>query len=364
MNYTPLRNTVYPTQFALLVFISCVTFKVVMLPAYIMGVSGRNAWISMLLMLAIEGIILALVFSTVKYGTLFTLPMPVFVKNILVFLLAFSCFNKTVLFVGETTSYCSTTLFDEGLWRLILVGLVPALGYLAFKGGNIIARVAQVFIWFFAGVIIFNIVFAEPTGNIRNIMPVEIDLRILAGSDKYLAWFGDTAPLLLLSVIPTKKRNNVPVFISYILVVVFTVGIMLAFIMVYGSGGQLISNAFNKLSIFNELSTLLGTVDFPVVCAWLIMAVLKLSLLLFATVECVYYFVGNKKAVVVCLSLVIGLLTFFGIQNQKNLHNIMTGFLRYTTILSDYIVPVVAFVFVNIYKKSLSYNQRNCREVV
>lgn len=349
-------DKIYTGQFAILAFISSVCFKIVMLPQYLSATAGRNAWLVMLTLVLVDGVALACVYAVVTRTDIRALPAPVPLKRLLMVVVGVTCFAKLVLFTSETTAYCSTTLFDEGLWRLILAGLIPALTYLTVKGGNVLARTAQIIIWFVAIVVVFNLIFAQEAGSIKNILPISYDKRVLLSCDKYLAWFGDFSPLLFFSVSGCKKKNIMPVLISYIFVFVSTVGLTIAFTSVYGGGGVLVANAFNKLAIFNKLSTLIGTVDFTVVCAWLMIAIVKLALLSMAVVESICSFAGNRKAVSVAVCIALGVLTFFGIGNQQTVYNVMTGWLRYLTVAADYVVPVVSVACV------FAFGKGKCRQ--
>lgn len=351
-----ISNKIYAGQFAILAFISSVCFKVVMLPQYLTATAGRNAWLAMLTMVLVDGLALVCVYCVVRRTDIRALSAPVPLKKLMLIIIGVSCFAKLVLFTGETTAYCSTTLFDEGLWRLILAGLIPALIYLTLKGGNALARTSQVLIWFVAAVVVLNVIFAEEAGTLKNILPVSYDKKVLFACDKYLAWFGDFSPLLFFTVTERKKKNYVPVLISYILIFAFTVGVALAFTAVYGGGGVLVANAFNKLAIFNKLSTLLGTVDFTVVCAWLLIAVVKLALLSTAVVECVCCFFGDRKIVSVAVCALLGILTFFGAGNQQSIYNVMTSAVRYLTVAADYVIPALALVCV------FAFGKRKCAE--
>lgn len=344
-----ISDKIYIGQFAILAFISSVCFKIVMLPQYLAATAGRNAWLAMLTLVLVDGAALACVYAVVRRTNLPSLPAPVPLKRLMIAVVGVTCFAKLVLFTAETTAYCSTTLFDEGLWRLVLAGLIPALIYLTYKGGNVLARTSQIIIWFVALVVVLNVVFAEEAGTVRNLLPVSYDKRVLFACDKYLAWFGDYSALLFYGVVAKKKKTLLPVLISYMFILVFTVGVAIAFTSVYGGGGVLVANAFNKLAIFNKLSTLLGTVDFTVVCAWLLMAAIKLSLLSAAVVESVLCFFGRRKAVTVMVCAVLGIVTFFGVGNQQTVYNAMTGALRYMTIAADYAVPFISLICVAVY---------------
>ena len=143
-------NVVYPNQVALLAFIASITFKVVMLPQYLAGTAGRSSPIAMAYLMAIEVMEFVIIYGVIKRTSLLQAHIPAPLKAAFISLIAASSYFKTVVLSAEAVSYISTTLFDNGLWRLIVLAYMPCLIYIAYKGGNVLARTAQIVFWFIA----------------------------------------------------------------------------------------------------------------------------------------------------------------------------------------------------------------------
>ena len=137
-------NVVYPNQIALLAFIASITFKVVMLPQYFAGTAGRSAVLAMAYLMTIEVMEFVIIYGVIKRTSLLEAHIPPLLKGVFIALIVASSYFKTVVLAAEAVSYISTTLFDNGLWRLIVLAYMPCLVYIAYKGGNVLARTAQI----------------------------------------------------------------------------------------------------------------------------------------------------------------------------------------------------------------------------
>ncbi len=334
---------VYPSQLAALAFIASVTFKVLMLPRYFAGECGRQFWAAMALMIALDIATFAFVYKIARAGGLRSLDVPLAVKNAAILLAVTGSAFKAVLFCSETVAYAATTLFDEGLWRLVLAGLIPALAYIAYKGYNVIARVAQISVWLIGTVVVLNILLADLHGDPDAVLPILPDAGVAAAGDKYLFWFGDFTPLMFCSIAVDARRKHVPVLISLAFIAIFTVGFTIALACVFGGGTTYASFAFAKLSVFNKLSKLLGALDFPVVSAWLLMATIKLSLLLAAVAEGIGHFTGRRGGVAVIAAVVVGVVCKLAVGNIGAAHDFFTGGARYLAAVTEYVVPMAVY---------------------
>ncbi len=334
---------VYPSQVAVLAFMASVTFKVLMLPRYFAGECGRQAWFAMAIMIALDIAVFAFVYKIACAGGIRSLDISLAVKNGALVVIVAGSLLKAVLFCSECIGYTATTLFDEGLWRLVLAGFIPAIAYVAYKGFNVMARVAQIAIWLVAAVIVLSILLADFQGEADAVLPFMPSARVATSCDRYLFWFGDFTPLMFCSVTADFRKKHVPVLISLAFIFVFTVGFVLAFNSVYGGGSTLISYAFGKLAIFNKLSRLLGALDFPVVCVWLLMATVKLSLLLGAACEGLAHFVGHRGLIAAVLAVVVGVICKFAVVNIAAAHAFFSGWIRYFAALSEYVVPMTVW---------------------
>lgn len=342
---------IYSKQYFLIAFISSVAFKVVMLPQYLTVSAGRQAYWTMAIMMAIELLMLTIVYGVVRQGSLLELPIPKMWKAVICIAIFASAIFKCGVLTSETLAYVSSTMFDNAEWLYILLALLPCLFYISYKGGNVIARTSEILFWFLAATFLFNILFARLQGDLHNLLPILSEGTIAVAGDKHLIWYGDFTTLLFLQVIPSPKKARPLNALAVIAVFLCPVLLMIAFIVVYGGGGVLVSNAFSKLAIFNKLSFLLGTVDFPTVCSWLIMAVIKLSLILYGATECLRYFFPKRAVCAAAAALTLGAVVLFGMRSLQHSYAVATGFLRYVFGFIEYSVPMIVYGLTRIYSK-------------
>ena len=283
-------NVVYPNQIALLAFIASFTFKVVMLPQYLAGTAGRSCTLSMAYLMAIEVMEFSIIYGVIKRTSLLQARIPAALKALFILLIVGSSYFKTVILSAEAISYISTTLFDNGLWRLIVLAYMPCLVYISYKGGNVLARTSQIVFWFIAASLVFNVLFARFNGDIGNLLPLGAPGRVMKACERHMVWFGDFTPFLFLTIARPVKPQRVRLPAMIAVCFVSAVAFMVIFITAYGGGSVMVSNAFNKIAVFNRISLLLGTVDFPTVCSWLMMSVIKLALIVYGVVEGLTHF--------------------------------------------------------------------------
>lgn len=344
-------NVVYPNQIALLAFIASITFKVVMLPQYFAGTAGRSAVLAMAYLMTIEVMEFVIIYGVIKRTSLLEAHIPPLLKGMFIALIVASSYFKTVVLSAEAVSYISTTLFDNGLWRLIVLAYMPCLVYIAYKGGNVLARTAQIVFWFIAVSLLFNVLFARFRGDIGNLLPLEFGAEVMKACDRHLVWFGDFTPFLFLTVARPAKAQKVRLPIMIAISFVAAVGFMVIFTTAYGGGGAMVSNAFNKIAVFNRISLLLGTVDFPTVCSWLMMSVIKLALIVYGVVEGVTYYLKKRFLAAVAAGAALSLTLFFGITNMDVSYEIATSPVRYIVGAIEYLLPPCVYLAVRIFDR-------------
>ena len=353
-------NVIYPNQVALLAFIASITFKVVMLPQYLAGDAGRAAPIAMAYLMAIEVMEFVIIYGVIKRTSLLQAHIPEALKAVFILLVSASSYFKTVVLSAEAVSYISGTLFDNGLWRLIVLAYMPCLVYISYKGGNVLARTAQIVFWFIAVSLLFNVLFAHFNGDIGNLMPVRFPGEVMKACDRHLVWFGDFTPFLFLTVARPAKPQKVRLPVMIGLCFAAAVAFMMIFITAYGGGSVMVSNAFNKIAVFNRISLLLGTVDFPTVCSWLMMSVIKLALIVYGVVEGLTYFFKKRLIVALLTGIALSLTLFFGISDMDISYKLAVSPIRYAVGAVEYLLPPAVYLSVRIFDKtSVQFDSTN-----
>lgn len=365
-----LNNKIYTEQFLLLAFISLITFKVVMLPQYLVKTAGSQSYMTMFFMIAIEIMMLCVVYGITKNGSILQLDIPKWLKGIFAILVFSSSLIKSTVLGSEGVSYISTSLYANVSWSFVMLALMIVCLYLAHKGGKVLGRTVQIFFWILIFALVFYAVFSNSNFDIINLMPYKISPELAVAGDKYLMWFGDFTPLLFMSVQPSPNRKKstlaIWIAIAVIAALICTVGLMIEFICIFGASGEIVGNAFLNVSSLNKISFMIGSVDLPTVISWLIMCVIKFSLLLFAMAECAKFFFGNKALVSLACGIIVYAIVVYGIGNLKACYNLATGWLRYFVLAAEFGVTFVAYIAMRVSQKrnqSISQSANNQGEV-
>ncbi len=356
------KNKIYEEQFLLLAFISIVTFKIVMLPQYLVSTASNNSYMVMFFMVAIEIMMLTVVFGIAKNGSILEQDIPKWLKGALAILVFLSSIIKCTVRGSEGIAYISTSLYANISWTFITLALVITCIYIAQQGGKVLARSAQIFFWIIAFAVAFFIIFSQINLDALNLMPFKISGDLAIAGDKYLMWFGDFTPLLFVTVVPSKnhgkKRLAIWTALAVLGVILFTVGLMLIFICTFGNAGELMGNAFLNVSSLNKIFFMIGSADLPTVLSWLVMYIVKFSLLLYAMTSCAKFFFGDKVIVSLICGAIVYCIICFGIGNLNTNYTLATSWLRYLMVFFEFTVVVAAYIAMRV---SQSKKQQNAK---
>ncbi|MDE7337192.1 MAG: GerAB/ArcD/ProY family transporter [Clostridia bacterium] len=347
-----LNNRIYNEQYLLLAFISLIAFKVVMLPQYLVKTSGSQSVLVMFFMMAIEIMMMCVVYGISKNNSILELDIPKWLKGVFAILIFSSSLIKSTVLGSEGVSYISTSLYANVSWSFVTLALVGVCVYFAHKGGKVIGRTAQIFFWVLLFALVFYGVFSNSNFDFINLMPFEISSDFAVAGDQYLMWFGDFTPLLFVSTTssPNHKKSNMAVWIIFAVLatLICSVGLMLQFLFIFGASGAVVGNAFLNVSSLNKISFMIGSVDLPTVLSWMIMCVIKISLLLFAMAECAKFFFGKKALVSLACGVIVYAVIVYGIGNLKTSYNLATSWLRYFAFLTEFCVTIAAYIAMRI----------------
>lgn len=350
-----LNNKIYTEQYLLLAFISIITFKVVMLAQYLVSTAGNEAYITMAIMITIEIMMTAVVYGIVKNGSLLELDIPKPLKGLFAVLLFFTALVKCTLLGSEGVSYISTSIYDNVRWSYVTLALMIVCTYLAYKGGKVIARTSQIFFWLMAISFAFHVVFSNTQLELVNLLPFKLSPKIAVAGDRYLIWFGDYTSLLFFSIAKSPNAKGKRMWIWTVLAVAGTlicaVGLMIIFICIFGESGAVIGNAFLNVSSLNKIAFMIGSMDLPTVFSWVVMCIIRLSLLLFAAKECAKFFFGDKWWISVVCGVAAYIAIVYGIGNLKTSFKVATSVIRYFVYFIDFAVVVLTYILVYSGKK-------------
>ena len=134
------KHKIYEEQFLLLAFISIVTFKIVMLPQYLVSSVSNNGYMVMAFMIAIEIMMLTVVYGIVQNGSILEQDIPKWLKGVLAIVIFISSVIKCTVRGSEGVAYIATSLYANVSWAFVTLALILACIYIAQKGGKGLPR--------------------------------------------------------------------------------------------------------------------------------------------------------------------------------------------------------------------------------
>ena len=343
---------VHLSQVAVMIFIISITYKIVMLPKYLAMGAPRDFVVGASIAMLIEIAMFGMVVAVISYTNIYDMYAHYWVKVVIALGIIISSMTKLLVLSIETLDYISTMLFQEGRWLFIILTLIPALGYIAYRGANTIARMAEIVIWAVVVSFLFTLFFLKADIHLDNLLPI-FDGGISPLVSTYMRhsmWFGDYMSLLVLSVSRRRRRlDKVALPLSLVATYAVTMGFFVLFVAVYGDVAPYIKYAFSNIGIYNSVSNMLGGVDFPIVCVWLLMAIVKLSLLLYSVTYSIGEIVRKKHdkkwriAIVATVVVAVMLILSFAVDGARDMYAFATGWVRYVVLAVDVLIPLVLF---------------------
>lgn len=332
-------NTVTGKQFAILVFIMTLTFKIGRLPSLMADKCGNSALAAVIIYLAVELVIFAVVYRCVKNRAFETIDkhLPVFASKALYFAAAAYFIMKLTLMLLGTTLFVNVNLSDSmPEWEAAVLLLVPVT-YMAVKGIKAIGRTSEILFWPIAAFVLFSLVFMKTDIDINRNLPIlNTDLKTFLGQiNNFYFWFGDYIPLMLLSVSDAGKKY-VTASLAAGVAVALTVYVLLN--AVYGELMSYISEPLVKFAAFNQFGKMLGRLDWTGIIAWLAMAVIYSSLFMWAAVECLGRIIGKRWPAVAFTAGTVLVLSLV-IPNLERLSEYAMSGIKYFAAFYNYVLP-------------------------
>ena len=340
-------NVIYTSQFAIIAFIVMIVFKIAMLPSYMYETVGRDSWIVIGILMAIEAAMFFVVLYIVKRINLLA-DNNKWLYIFHAFMYVYSLIRLTVLYSGLIT-YTSSSLFDQGRIDVIIIAFAIVIPYIASKGGNGLARLFEIMFYFLVVILLVMVLTPSFKGDLSELTPIfgGKNDKLINGFTDFSVWFGDYIPLLYFTVKKNKNKilNKASLPVAVVSAVIGVVIFYVAFIAVYGEAGGLVYFAFNRMSVFNTLSELLGATNFLSILAWMIMSVLQISLLFLTTCNALMCIIKNRIIAIIINTILISSLELFLIKNLENAHNFAIGYVKYFVIVCEFAIPLAMLIY-------------------
>ena len=350
-------NLIYNSQFVLIAMVSIITFKILMLPSYLINYASHNAYLCIFIMMSIELIMIVIVYKTITIANIQSINIIEPLKALLVLLILTSSIFKLGTFIFEGVDYIKEDVFVDANIFYILIPTFICSSYVGMKGMKSIGRITEIFVWLILCALLFNILFGKIKIQREYLKLNSTFLEMCVGMDKHFVWFADFTPFLF-AKINDKKKNKALLIGGIITIILIPTLITIIFIGSFSNSGGFIENAFSKIAIFNQFSDIMGNFNILAITAYLTCFIIKIALVLFAIIECIKYFFFDKKYMQYIALSVVLLILIFGFKNKENSYRIATSFYRYVFGLLDYFIPMIFFIFAYRKKNKLEENVR------
>ncbi len=350
-------------QYGLIILFIPFVFKFSVLPSVLSAISGRDVWITMLLIMATELVQLIFIVKIDKMGGLdsikekygnvvyFALTVPI----VLILLL------KAGVYSAETNSYANSYLFYNLPTRGVGIIVILASSYIAIKGAKGIGRMMELLLWLVPVGIVIGALFGKLKLTPLYVLPIGADgfTPIVNGVDSALFWALDFSPLLFLKIredttLPHRKRSRFPwVPVCAIASFLFVSSLYLLYVMNYGEGGHLVDTAFSSLGAFNVVNTEIGSIDWPAITLWLSVAIVSLALKLFSIGKAVSSFKIKFPISVLLGALVVIILSQLAFYNLERAFDLALSIVRYVVFALELLIPMIAFVLLDLQERNI-----------
>lgn len=347
------NNVIYTNQFAVIAFVVMIAFKISMLPSYLYETVGRDAWLIIGILLAIESAMFFVTLYVVKRVNLLADNCKwLHILDVIIY--GYAMIRLVVLYSGLIT-YTSNSLFDQGRYDFIILAFAFVISYIVSKGGNTIARLFEIIFYFILAILIVMILTPSFKWDLSELTPIfgSNNQNFLGGFTDYSVWFGDYIPLVYYTVKNHKNKilNKASVPVALIISSVAVVLFYVAFIAVYGEAGSQVYYAFNRMSVFNTISELLGATNFLSILVWMIMSLLQIILLFLTATNALARLIKSKVVAIIFNITFVSCVEWFWVKKLENAHNFAIGGVKYFILVCQFLIPLAMLIYTKVREK-------------
>ena len=349
-------------QLFFLYILTVPAFKVAMLPSYLAGEVGQDMWLSIAFMMLIDiAVLCGIVFIKTRVGLLeYSGGVKLVLSKVIAVLCAVYFLFQAVVYFEEIVAFLLQSFFDEADRLQIIVPLVVAIAYIAYKGERTLGRISEILIWSLLLAILVSIAFNNAEIDFSNLLPImDSGAKGVFGGYKSIVWFGDYLPLLFINLKDRRKRRYGYVFGGAGVILLMVVFINATFYSQWGDLTKNVPNAFYRLSGYNFISADVGKIDWLVILTWIASCVMKLALLLLGVRGAINHIFRKdvSKISIPVSGAFVGLCIVFFIKEVKTSYQIATNL--WIVGVGVTILTILTLIVCAILNKRMVKNEQN-----
>lgn len=344
-------KSVTSRQLAVITAVGFTITKLHILPASLAHFSNEALWLSALINILIDFLLLLLVlkltreaknenvilFLENKFGKTFA--------KTLCFLYAVFFMVKAFIPIYEQKNSIELTFYETQPTFLTFMPFFLVAFYVIYKGVRPYARSMEISMWLFVLGIAVLLLLSAFSGNYSSLLPiVPSNASFLNGSLKSLIWFGDPLYLLFFAgKIERSKNHDKNIIISFIIYAIITLAILVIFYSIFDVIAERQYYASLKMSKYSISLSDIGRFDY--LGAFLLSGINVFQVclpLIFASILLSYCF--NFKNKVIPALIVTVLETLFSVLTQNDFFkslNFIQNYAVYFFIVMTYLLPII-----------------------
>ena len=263
-------NNITTKNLSILIIVGFTLGKLFVLPALLAGLVNENLWISTLINMIIDGVLLVVVcyFLKTQNKPFCEVLSDGFTKNgakIISLLYAVFFILKAFIPILEQKNTIELTFYETQPTLFTFMPFFIVAFYIAIKGLKPFVRSLEFCLWIFIFALLITILLSISAGNYANLLPVfsKSPKQLLGASFNSLLWYGD--PVFLLYFVGHIKRDNKltkNLVLSFVLYAFITLLIFVIFYAIFDSIAERQYYAILKMSKYSITLSNIGRYDY------------------------------------------------------------------------------------------------------
>ena len=351
-------------QLSVMLFMSFICLKFLVLPSALYLESGNMSWLVALSLMLIDFIYAFLIISLMKHNQNTNILefmnecLGKILTKIILLVLAVQLFFQVANITKGLEFFVTENFYNNFNWILYILPLIILTGFMIYKGIRNIARVQEIFYLSIAIGCIYIAIKSIPGIDPMVYLPIFKDgaTPLFASGFKHLSWFGSSSFLLLLfgkvDFSNYKKRTILKYLIFAILLVQL---IYFIFYGLFDITSPTHTFCISDVSQFSSSKSIIDELSWLVVSLWVVIQSIQIALYGFCLTECLRHIfnIKSKIATTIIVNCLIFALGLIGSKTINFERIFFSNFASITTILAQYIIPLVLWLGYIIKKQKL-----------
>ncbi len=326
--------------------------KIYVMPAFLANIANESLWISALISLTFDFLLLLIILKTIKNNN--NLPLFDSKNGSIPLINKAGCLLYAIFFmvkgfmpIVEQKNSIELTFYETQPTLLTFMPFFAVAFYIIIKGFRPFGRSYEMCLWVYIFSIFSILLLSVFAGDYKALLPIGNNpLKILEGSFKSLIWFGDPIYVLFLSgFISAKNSEFKGVKRAYLIYALTTLVILVVFYAVFDTIAPRQYYATLKMSKYSIALSNIGRFDYISAFMLAAMCVFQVCLpLLFANVLLNKCF--NFKSPFIAPSIIITIEIVFTILTENMFLTTIDFFSKYIIwffLIMNYIVPIILY---------------------